>query len=391
MRGPAGRSAGSAPRAALGAALLALAVALPGAAAAQGAEELEALRRAIDEHRERVAAFEREGRALVDGVEEMDRASEALARDAERARRDGESARKRLVELGAEARVLERRQTATREALSVRAVALYKAGEPGPLRILFAAESLPDLLHRLEVLRVLLVRDRELILRYRRQGDEIEAARASMQGAARDRDHAAARLEARNREIARERAAKRVILRELRQNRTRERTALYELEAAAKVLEETLARLGGAPRDRFDAAAVPFASLRGRLEPPVAGEVVAGFGRVVDPEFQTETFRKGIDLAAEEGTRVRAVADGAVRYAGWFRGYGKIVILDHGEGYFTVSGHLADAGVEVGARVAAGDPIGTVGETGSLSGPRLYFEIRHGGEPLDPAEWLHDG
>ena len=375
-----------------GALLLGAFVAGAGGAGAQGKEELEALRRAIEEHRERVASFEREGRALLDVVEEMDRASEALARDAERARADGERARTRLAELEAEAAVLARRQSATREALSVRAVALYKAGEPGPLRILFAAESLPDLLHRLEVLRLLLVRDRELILRYRTQASAIESARTRMHAAARDRDAAAARFQNRSRELTRERGAKRAILRELRQNRTRERQALYELEAAAKVLEETLARLGegGASRDRFIAAGRPFASLRGQLDPPVAGEVLAGFGRVVDPEFRTETFRKGVDLAAEEGTPVRAVADGAVRFAGWFRGYGKIVILDHGEGYFTVSGHLAEAAVEVGQRVAAGDRIGAVGETGSLSGPRLYFEIRRGGEPLDPAEWLRE-
>jgi len=379
--------------AALGALVLAAALGAAGGARAQGAEELEALRRAIDDHRERVAAFEREGRALLDVVEEMDRASEALARDAERARAEGERARRRLVELEAESRVLERRQSATREALSTRAVALYKSGEPGPLRILFAAESLPELLHRLEVLRLLLVRDRELILRYRWQAAELETTRTRMSGAARERDAAAARFDARNLELARERAAKRVILGGLRRNRTRERQALYELEAAAKVLEETLARLGdqgGVPKDRFDAAGAPFTSLRGRLEPPVAGELVAGFGRVVDPEFGTETFRKGVDLEADEGTTVRAVADGAVRYAGWFRGYGKIVILDHGEGYFTVSGHLAEAQVTVGQRVTAGDPVGVVGETGSLSGPRLYFEIRRGGEPRDPAEWLRE-
>ena len=374
-----------------GAVLLA-ALALAGAARAQGQEELEALRRAIEEHRERVAGFEREGRALLDVVEEMDRAAEALARDASRARTDGERARARLAELEAEGRVLARRQSATREALSVRAVALYKAGEPGPLRILFAAESLPDLLHRLEVLRILLVRDRDLILRYRTQEAAIESARTRAHAAARDRDAAAARFESRSHELERERGAKRTILRRLRESRTRERQALYELEAAAQVLEETLARLGegGASGERFTAAGRPFASLRGRLDPPVAGEVLAGFGRVVDPEFGTETFRKGVDLEAPEGTPVRAVADGAVRYAGWFRGYGKIVILDHGEGYFTVSGHLAETAVALGQQVAAGDPLGTVGETGSLAGPRLYFEIRRGGEPLDPAEWLRD-
>jgi len=78
-----------------------------------------------------------------------------------------------------------------------------------------------------------------------------------------------------------------------------------------------------------------------------------------------------------------------VRFADWFRGYGKLVILDHGDDYFSVSGHLAEILVGVGDRVSEGQPIGSVGETGSLSGPSLYFEIRRGAEPLDPAEWLN--
>ena len=88
---------------------------------------------------------------------------------------------------------------------------------------------------------------------------------------------------------------------------------------------------------------------------------------------------------------MRAVARGQVRYAGWFRGYGKIVIVDHGGGYFTVSGHLADVFVAVGELLDAGDTLGSVGDTGSLEGPGLYFEVRAGAESLDPAEWLSAG
>jgi septal ring factor EnvC (AmiA/AmiB activator) len=91
---------------------------------------------------------------------------------------------------------------------------------------------------------------------------------------------------------------------------------------------------------------------------------------------------------AAAGLPVRAVAGGRVRYAGWFRGYGRLVILDHGGGYYTVSGHLAELRVAVGDAVASGAEIGTVGDTGSLSGPRVYFEIRRGAEALDPREWL---
>ena len=88
---------------------------------------------------------------------------------------------------------------------------------------------------------------------------------------------------------------------------------------------------------------------------------------------------------------MRAVAPGRVRFAGWFRGYGKIVILDHGSGYFTVSGQLSQIRVQVGHQLKSGQVLGTVGETGSLEGPGLYFEVRRGGAPLDPAEWLAKG
>jgi septal ring factor EnvC (AmiA/AmiB activator) len=128
--------------------------------------------------------------------------------------------------------------------------------------------------------------------------------------------------------------------------------------------------------------------LRRRLDPPVDAPIVSGFGRVVDREFQTKTFRSGVVFDAPAGTAVRAVAAGRVRYAGWFQGYGRLVILDHGSGYYTVSGHLAELRVGLGDGVERGAEIGSVGDSGSLSGPRLYFEIRRGAEPLDPREWL---
>ena len=125
-----------------------------------------------------------------------------------------------------------------------------------------------------------------------------------------------------------------------------------------------------------------------KLEPPVDAALTGRFGRVVDEEFFTETYRTGVVFGADYGTPVRAVAAGRVRYAGWFRGFGRLVIVAHGDSYFTVSGHLSEIVVAVGDRVAAADTIGAVGDTGSLTGPQLYFEIRLGGDPLDPGEWL---
>ena len=162
-----------------------------------------------------------------------------------------------------------------------------------------------------------------------------------------------------------------------------------QLEKAARALEETVRALGENPARRgrsLDGSG--FGARRGSLRPPISARIVRGFGRVVDAEFLTQTFRKGVEFGAKTGESVRAVAPGEVRFGGWFRGYGKIVIVDHGDRYFTVYGHLSDLGVEVGAFLREGDRIGSSGETGSLTGPSLYFEIRHGSESLNPEKWL---
>jgi septal ring factor EnvC (AmiA/AmiB activator) len=372
-------------------ALAALAFALVTAAPAAGdrADELEALRRAIEEHRERVEAHERKQRSLFETLEEMDRAVEALARDAGRARSESAEARTRLAELEGQEAVLEARLGRARSALSARALALYKAGEPGPLRLLFSAETFSGLLRRIEALRLLVDRDRQLIETVRATASGLDEARAEARRVAEAGDASTARLVRRSGQLERERQARRGLLRQVRQDRTRARGALYELEAAAKTLEETLEKLGRSPRrSGAQAPRIPFARRRGALAPPVEGSLAASFGRVVDREFATETFRNGVEFEAPEGTPVRAVADGEVRFAGWFRGYGKLVILDHGDEYFSVSGHLERVLVAIGDQVTTADVIGAVGETGSLAGPRLYFELRLGRQALDPRAWF---
>jgi len=372
--------------------LAVLALALLGPAALGAPDdsiELETLRRAIQERRERVAEYERRERGLFDAIRSVDGAVRALSADLERARREAETARTRLRELEASSADLELRLARTKKALAGRAVALYKTGELGPVRMIFTAGSLRDRLQRIQTLRRLVRHDQKLLTRFHEEATSLERARAEAVTAADDRDVAALRFRIRTADLDRERGAKRKLLLEVRSDRARERAVLNELEAAARALEETLSHLRESPgRRHSEVAEVPFSSRRGQLHAPVPGPLMRGFGRVLDEEFRTQTFRKGVDFAVEVGEPVYSVAAGEVRFADWFRGYGKLVILDHGDDYFTVSGHLEDIDVEVGDQVQGGDRIGVAGETGSLSGPRLYFEIRKGSGALDPADWL---
>jgi septal ring factor EnvC (AmiA/AmiB activator) len=372
----------------IGALLLAgLVSAGPAAGQPEPGGELEQLRRAIEERRERVSAFERRERGLFDAIEAADVAAREIVTALAQAERSANGAEAEARARDRELAEVKESLARTRAQVARRAVALYKAGELGPIQVVFSAGSLRDRIARIQALQLLLDHDEALLARFTEQRNDLARARiaAHQAGVARNEAHSA--LLARRTELEEERRARRALLEEVRRDRARERALLNELEAAARELEaklEGLARTPVGPRP----GATPFASLRGALAPPVAGRVLRRFGRVLDAESRTETFRKGVDFAVERGEPVYAVAAGEVRYAGWFAGYGRMVILDHGDGYFTVSGHLDELGVELGQWLAPGDPLGSAGETGSLTGARLYFDIRRGAEALDPAEWL---
>ncbi|WP_423821940.1 peptidoglycan DD-metalloendopeptidase family protein [Salinisphaera sp. SPP-AMP-43] len=130
---------------------------------------------------------------------------------------------------------------------------------------------------------------------------------------------------------------------------------------------------------------VPFYKLKGRMHPPVSGKVLAGYGQTKNGgplRWQGEW------LAAAQGTPVHTVAGGRVVYVGYMKGYGLIVIVDHGHGYYSLYGHAAASYVDVGDAVSTGQAIATAGHSGGHSDNGIYFEIRHGQDPVNPAPWL---
>jgi septal ring factor EnvC (AmiA/AmiB activator) len=164
--------------------------------------------------------------------------------------------------------------------------------------------------------------------------------------------------------------------------------AMRELEDAAGALSGEVRALQQQPLAAA-AAAEPIVKFRGKLPFPVDnGRIEAPFGRSVDDRFGTVTMRRGIDVRSPEGTEVHAIHPGRVVHSGWFHGYGNLLIIDHGDGYFSLMAHLGTLARAKGDDVRRGDVIGTVGDSGSLKGAYLYFELRQGQTPLDPELWL---
>lgn len=131
-----------------------------------------------------------------------------------------------------------------------------------------------------------------------------------------------------------------------------------------------------------------FEAERGLLPLPVPGRLIEGFGEQIEPLTKARIRNFGWRIATEQGAPVRAVYEGAVAFAGWYRGFGQLVIVDHGADWLSLYGHLDEIAVELGEHIAAGQQIATAGETGALGGPQLYFELRAQRQPVDPALWL---
>jgi septal ring factor EnvC (AmiA/AmiB activator) len=124
---------------------------------------------------------------------------------------------------------------------------------------------------------------------------------------------------------------------------------------------------------------------------PVKGTIVTYFGAQKNPNFNTVSFQSGINIKADRGEPVRCVNGGRVIYARWFKGYGNMIIVDHGDNFYTLYAHVEEMFKNKNDVVDTGEVIATVGDTGSLKGPLLHFQVRHHGKPLDPLEWFSRG
>jgi septal ring factor EnvC (AmiA/AmiB activator) len=128
-----------------------------------------------------------------------------------------------------------------------------------------------------------------------------------------------------------------------------------------------------------------FASLRGKLRLPVRGDIAGRFGSA---RAEGGTNWKGVFIRAAEGAEVKAIAAGAVVFSDWLRGFGNLLIVDHGDDFLSIYGNNESLLAAVGSNVTAGQSVATVGNSGGNPESGLYFELRHRGQPFDPLKWV---
>jgi septal ring factor EnvC (AmiA/AmiB activator) len=286
--------------------------------------------------------------------------------------------RERLHQTKNQITMLSKGMERTKEDLFSRMTALYKMGRIPPEIFLLTSQSYVDLLRTDKYLRVIIDFDARLVDTYRYQMALKERYQEELTQDQFQWQQNISDVEKKKEEIKKVRERKRALLKSIQDQRVVYQKVIGELEERAKELQTLIGKLEQ-EKSLFAYGKPKYESLKGRLNPPVQGKVIS---------FFKERGQNGIEIKAPTGTEIKAVLSGKILYADWFKGFGNVVIIDHGDHTFTVSAYCSQLLKKAGDTISQGDTIALVGSAGSLKGPCLYFEIRHRGRPQDPLNWI---
>lgn len=396
-----------------GAALLLAALVMAGPALAQKRDsteirdkqhDLQQTQKRLNEERAKAADAKRREAGLLAELEAIDKRLTQKRRQVAALDDRIKKAQSDIGALQADIARLQAQRAGQEDALGRRLRALYKLqAQGGALPLLLSGDDPLAQAVQLRHLTTLAMVDARLIREYRVTSEGLADRKGQVEARRKELSGLRTEAEAERAEADRDAAKRHVLLARVRDERAYHDRMVGELSEAARRLEAFLKELQekqrrvakvppapGRPRTPppDSGVGVGFGALRGRLLWPVEGKVVGEYGAQIHPRFGTKTFKSGIDIDGVEGTDIVAVFGGHVLYTGWFRGYGNLIIVDHGGEYYTLYAHAASIRVAEGDDVKQGQAIGTVGDTGSLEGPRLYFEVRHQGKAQDPTFWL---
>lgn len=272
--------------------------------------------------------------------------------------------------------------------LAGRSVSLYKLGKLSYVRLLLSVEEPSELTRAYRYISRLASEDASKMHRFLDDQTALERTKQALTAQTELMLATRKQLEATSRTLDSRRASRRALLEDVGNRQELAGTLVSELESARERLGMLVDDLVAGETAEVETIHLPMRAFEGEIGWPVSGELEGRFGRQLHPRFKTVTVRNGIEIEAEPGDNVNAVYDGEVVFASWFQGYGKLLILRHPGNVHSLYGFLSDFAAAPGDWVSRGEHVAFVGDTGSLSGPRLYFEIRVLGSPVDPETWL---
>jgi septal ring factor EnvC (AmiA/AmiB activator) len=352
------------------------------------------IRREIEKSRQEVEAFSRQESDIIKRLEQVEQALDQSRKRAAALGREIKRLDAEISNASATSEALHKRIKVNEDYLAKRLVAVYKMNWLGKIHLLASAETMHEFIQRKAALEHILAYDERIRSELIKNQVELQAVLIRLEAHQAQKSERAAEHAGQIKLMAQERATRKSLLADIRSQKALELAAIDALTQSANELNSKIESLstkttGVEPDNNFPQKA--FSDYKGLLIRPVEGKIISLFGPYKNPIYNITNFRSGIDIEAVKGEPIRSVFWGKIIYSNWFKGYGNMIIIDHGSNYYTVYAHLEETFKNKGDVVETGEVIATVGDTGSMAGTKLYFEVRHHGKPVDPLTWLKKG
>ncbi len=353
-------------------------------------EKASRIEKDIEVRQEEVRSLSGREAAVLDALHETERSLNRLDRQQIRIQSQLGGLKKKVETLEKHSLQLTRQVTALKEDALKRLVALYKLNRMGTLPFLVSARSVHEYLYLEEGLGRILEQDEAVLSALSEKKAALRQALGELRKKEKEKEALEQTYRSQIQAVAAEKDKRAGLLKAIWEQKGLQLAALQDLNKAADRLEETLKSLRHQmkPGGRELPSDGAFSAMKGLLEMPVEGKIVGRFGVYKSAVLNAETQRNGIEIEAGEGSPVKAVFGGKVVFSDWFRGYGNLIIIDHGQGFFTVYARARELFKGNGESVESGEVIATVGESGSREGRKLYFEVRSHEKAVDPLIWL---
>ena len=378
--------------------LIALAALLPLAALAQGLDdqegELKEVRRKLAEARERTQELKGQEQSVLEQLErtadEVNLTRQVLAALRAKENRVNDD----IKRLDGQLLVTESSLVRQEAIMQTRLREIYKRGTVYEWEYLISERSLAEIARRYKYLGLVAQQDHRLYASITEKKAVIVRDKADRESKLQTLAEVRGETEREMVNLKDDEARQKKLLDKVRKEKKSKETLVKELQASAKKLQKLIEELERRRKQELASRAsykpLPGTTYleknQGSLDWPCDGTLYSDFGLKKHNKYNTYIQNNGIDIMSHPGAQVRAVANGRVVYADRFLGYGNVILLDHQSGYYTLYGNLAEMLLAVGSTVANNQVIGTVG--GNVDGPIMHFEVRKGGKPVDPREWL---
>ena len=354
-------------------------------------EELDRIKNEIEQRRAESKKLRRQETSVVQKLSALDREIDLSRQFLANLEQQESLMSEQVDSLRARIEVEDGALTAHKSVYARRLRQMYKRDPNYQWDIVLGSENIQEALRRYKFTRIVAERDAALITEMRSRKLVYETESASLTESL--ADMAVVRNERQDETMRMEQGKRRrqTMLASIRSQKTEHANAIEELERAQKQVKNLIGDLEKRRLASDGSTYVPdgeFGELKGQMIRPVEGKIVRGFGTHKHPKYGTVTFNNGVDIGSTAGAPIRAVASGQVEFVDWIDGYGKCIILNHGGGYYTLYAHVSATFISQGQKIAGGDVIAEVGDTGSLNGFECHFEIRKSKQALNPAEWF---